>query len=416
MTDTYMLERQHKLIGSRSSVMMKYVEIIIVLVRALIYSTTTLSLSLSPHTHTPRKFLKGSIKPCKFVSPHLSGLNADLNRTEVAMALKTGLPKGQNQNGSRHLLLPFTPFRFLDLPAEIRNMIYKDAFGGKRIHLCKAFQRYGPTRHYICPDDISSHCYCYGIERAQYEFSCSSLYWPSKLSHLARLKLNAAILRTCRQIYDEAIGILYRSNTFDVNRQLSQGSNHGYPLFDFTDQVRRPYLDYITRLEFSWFFHHAPIMDEMPYYNQNSASVRTWSALWDEIGQKFPNLCELVVRLIFKNLDKWVVGGYMWWALPMLKAVRGLRSCEILMEHSDPGFIQSDRLIPLGRLISLDDLAALMCLELSSPEDSPACVQKALHDYPISCKGSPSYPFSFDSRDLEWDKMEEFWVEWYSLE
>ena len=95
----------------------------------------------------------------------------------------------------------------------------------------------------------------------------------------------------------------------------------------------------------------------------------------------------------------------------MLKAVRGLHSCEISMEHSNPRFIGSDGLIPLGRLISLDDLAALMCLELSSPEDAPACIQKALLDYPTTCKGPPSFPFSFVSRqDPEWAQMKEFWA------
>ena len=67
----------------------------------------------------------------------------------------------------------------------------------------------------------------------------------------------------------------------------------------------------------------------------------------------------------------------MFWALPMLKAVRGLRSREILVRPSTE-FVDP----PNDRLISLDDLAAVMCLELSSPEDASACVQKALFDYP----------------------------------
>ena len=78
----------------------------------------------------------------------------------------------------------------------------------------------------------------------------------------------------------------------------------------------------------------------------------------------------------------------MFWALPMLKAVRGLQSCEIFLEYS------TDRLIDPDRLISLDDLAAVMCLDSSSPENAPACVQKALQEYP-TCEGPLPFPFNF---------------------
>ena len=323
-------------------------------------------------------------------------------RTEVAMALKTRPPKGRNQKGSRHQLLPRssaappTPFRFLDLSAEVRNMVYMEAFGGKRIHLCNMIHSFGNIRHYICPDDISSGCCCYGVERAWSEYQYRGSAWQQVLSHITRLKLNATILRTCRQIYDEAVGILYGSNTFDVNRKAPCRPCNGkkrypgislFPLFEFTDQVRRPYLDYITRLEISWFFQDAPTVDEMASENRISRSARTWSAHWDRIGRKFPNLRELVVYLIFRNLISWVAGGYMLWALPMLKAVRRLRSCEIYVEYS------KDRLIDPDRFICLDDLEAVMCLESCSPEDTPACVQKALHDYP-TCEGPR--PFAFN--------------------
>ena len=133
--------------------------------------------------------------------------------------------------------------------------------------------------------------------------------------------------------------------------------------------------------------------------------VRSLGSNWSENSPTFASWS------FVSFLKAWKIAlleGYMFWALPMLKAVRGLRSCEIFMEHSDPGIIRSDRLIPLGRLISLDDLAALMCLELSSPEDAPACVQKAILDYPTTCKGPPSYPFRIVSRhDPEWAQRNE---------
>ena len=310
------------------------------------------------------------------------------------MAVKTRPPKRRNQNGSHHQLLPIsntallTPFRFLDLPAEIRNMVYMEAFGGKRIHLCNMIHKFGNIRHYICPDDISSHCNCYGAERARYLLEYNTRNCQKVTSYISRLKLNANILRTCQQIYDEAVSILYASNTFDVNRKAPFQPFFGEkrypeielsPLFEFTGQVRPPYLNCITRLEISWFFQYVPTVDEMGFENRISRSARTWSAHWGRIGRKFPNLCELVVRLIFESLMNWVAGGYMFWALPMLKSVRGLRSCEIYVEHSD------------DRLISLDDLAAVMCSELSSPEDAAACVQKARHDYPTR-EQPPSFP------------------------
>lgn len=304
---------------------------------------------------------------------------------KVAMPRKTHPPKGKQKKESRDLLLPVSrtpppaPFRFLDLPAEIRNMIYMEAFGGKRIHLCNMIHVLGNIRHYVCPDDISSHCNCFGAERARNVMEINTPSCQKLTSYISRFKLNASILKTCRQIYGEAISILYDSNTFDVNRKAPWRlveSETPYPeitlspLFEFTDQVRPRFLNCITRLEMSWFFTHVPTSGYMALEDRITRSAKSWSAHWDRIGRKFPNLRELVVRLIFGHLRHWAAGAYMFWALPMLKAVRGLRKCKIFVEHSGPC------------LFSLEDLAAVMCSGLSSPEDAAACFQKALDDYP----------------------------------
>lgn len=325
------------------------------------------------------------------------------------MPRKTRPPNGQQKNESRDLQLPKSttpppaPFRFLDLPAEIRHMVYMEAFGGKRVHLCNMIHKLGNIRHYICPDDISSHCNCFGAERARNVMEYNTPNCQKLTSYISRFKLNATILKTCRQVYDEAISTLYRSNTFDVNRKapwLLSESETPYPeitlspLFEFTDQVRPRFLNHITRLEMSWFFTDVPTIGYMALEDRITRSARTWSAHWDRIGRKFPNLRELVVRLIFERLKNWVAGAYMFWALPMLKAIRGLRACKIFVEHSGPW------------LFSLEDLAAVMCSGLSLPEDAAACFQKALRDYPTREK-PPLFPKEVHDEiargESEWD-------------
>lgn len=330
-----------------------------------------------------------------------SPLNNDLNMTcnagrslRVAMPRKTHLPKGKQKKESLGLLLPVSrtahpaPFRFLDLPAEIRNMIYMEAFGGKRIHLCNMIHVLGKIRHYVCPDDVSSHCNCFGAERARDVMEINTPSCQKLTSYISRFKLNATILKTCRQIHYEAISILYDSNTFDVNRKAPWRlveSETPYPeitlspLFEFTDQVRPRFLNWITRLEMSWFFTVIPTSGNMALENRITRSAKSWSAHWDRIGRKFPNIRELIVRIMFKHLRSWVAGAYMFWALPMLKALGVLRTCKIFVEHSGPW------------LFSLEDLATVMCSGLSTPEDSAACFQKALADYPTHEK-RPLFP------------------------
>lgn len=77
-----------------------------------------------------------------------------------------------------------------------------------------------------------------------------------------------------------------------------------------------------------WYLKHAPCGERV------TRSTRSWSVHWDRMSGKFLNFAsELVVRLIFDSLRDWYV-GYMYWAPPMLYAVRGLRACKTFAEYT----------------------------------------------------------------------------------
>lgn len=140
-----------------------------------------------------------------YLSVSLPRLNANACRQDfqTTMAGNTSPPNGQHQNESRDMVLLTlntpapTPFRFLDLPAEIRNMIYIEAFGRKRVHLCNLIHKLGKLRHYVCPDDISSCCNCFGAECILHILvPNSSIDWEEITSHVSKSRLGASILMT----------------------------------------------------------------------------------------------------------------------------------------------------------------------------------------------------------------------------
>ncbi|KAH8812725.1 hypothetical protein F5884DRAFT_729915 [Xylogone sp. PMI_703] len=120
---------------------------------------------------------------------------------------------------------------FLRLPAELRNRIYLDVFGNRKVHILFSYGsfRYGyRTRTDKKPPEWRWwHCIC------TWDQTTDDRYWSIRWDQckggnfdgspgppngmMGKLKLDFAILQTCRQIYSEGIDILYGTTTFDFD-------------------------------------------------------------------------------------------------------------------------------------------------------------------------------------------------------
>ncbi|KAL9565371.1 hypothetical protein ACKAV7_010460 [Fusarium commune] len=96
---------------------------------------------------------------------------------------------------------------FFRLPAEMRNMIYKELFGGRVVHIW--FHRCRESYHRKrAPNDAMFqwlHCVCHrGREAAPHFHEESDHEWSY---------LSTSILRACQSTYMEGIPVLYGTNT-----------------------------------------------------------------------------------------------------------------------------------------------------------------------------------------------------------
>ena len=94
---------------------------------------------------------------------------------------------------------PCHPFRFLDLPAEIRLLVYKELFGGSRVHIVWGDDNI-PSKVPTCEDRPSKHPRGAIFHYDHDNTSC---------------RLQSAILRTCRTVHDKALPLLYASPIFE---------------------------------------------------------------------------------------------------------------------------------------------------------------------------------------------------------
>lgn len=99
---------------------------------------------------------------------------------------------------------PCPPFRFLDLPTEIRLLIYEELFGGARAHMVHGWEQRSTDRIVSCqPHDSGEKERVHG-----------------QLFHLdhddTSCRFQSAVLRSCKTVYEEALPVLYANPIFNI--------------------------------------------------------------------------------------------------------------------------------------------------------------------------------------------------------
>ena len=188
------------------------------------------------------------------------------------------------------------------LPYELRLQIYSYVLGGKLLHIVQVPKRLG---HLQCPKTQLKH---------QRQYCCGIGSWPTKkIQQLCNA--DAAILRTCRAVYNEASGVLYGQNTFDFNRL------HSLALFSI--KLRENKFALITKLRVRCLY-HSP-RDHFDW--QEATDPEFWNPAWGLIANHMPALRELDV-LITLHDESFRQDHSEWWIQSVL-AVRPKRRFHI---------------------------------------------------------------------------------------
>jgi hypothetical protein len=234
------------------------------------------------------------------------------------------LPKSLSQN-RKAISLSYTidswgtsPF-LTKLPLELRQKIYRYALGDHLIHIL------------LTPGRIT-HIRCTSPTPPDLERTCC----PSVLNHVTTQltlippsEITALLLRTCRQIYTEALPLLYSTNAFDFD-DLST-----FNIFAAT--MPRPGLAAIKTLHLNWFTTFPPLQSPDTVSLENAPhDDGTYLQFWRTVAQHMPALSELHVGI---KDTAWVtrfdVGDP--WVRP-IKEVRGLKVFElrVVTTEQDP--------------------------------------------------------------------------------
>jgi hypothetical protein len=229
------------------------------------------------------------------------------------------------------------------LPPEIRTQIYEYVLGNEVFHLVQVPRR---IAHVRCDRTFEGSSDLFDATRKCFplcrnRFSPSSpvydhsqqtqgevwkRYGPLILNSLSTS--NLALLRTCKQIYQEAIHILYRSNVFDFDSIMT--------FINFAVSISPERLATIRHLQFRSEFHNCRHNNTWSYYIAppfmgNNYQHDTWERAWHLIAFSMTGLThmDLFIDASAHTTPKNVNEK---WLYPILQ-VRGLKSFELVVKE-----------------------------------------------------------------------------------
>lgn len=227
----------------------------------------------------------------------------------------------------------------LSLPAELRLQIYNYVLGGKRIHLLSMPKSVGHIQCYSS-HKISRVCNCIPETKLNMSAAEKSLggFGPS---------MNG-ILGTCRQVYTEAVEILYNTNTFSINNL--------WTLIDFSKAIPSQRLAGVTRLQIEWNLRKLPLNPALRPSRGGEVKYENnlWETFWDVVAHGMSGLVDVRIKLTVSaaadcNLE-------LGWVKPLLQ-VHGLKRCNIRMHLRE----EDNSPQPAGVLFFMRKLEESMC-------------------------------------------------------
>ncbi len=265
------------------------------------------------------------------------------------------------------------------LPIELRLQIYQHVFGSNEVlHLVQigsapAYTHNNaplPIGHQQCRHDDPSTCVgnCTGCEGDYYvdahgtlrkdHCSCPRPLKPIRAFTRAEThSLNTALLRTCRQVYTEAVDTLYGANTFECSEPQTwrhEGRGFGLPsrLFWFFSSLPMPRAAAIRslRLEARCYYMGccARFFPGTEFINGHAWDC-AWASLWVLMARRLTGLRRLELTLDFGSVNNWFRESYgmflmqQRWITPLLE-MRGLREVELrILKDWEPVFYNPSR-------------------------------------------------------------------------
>ncbi|KAK6529423.1 hypothetical protein TWF281_008599 [Arthrobotrys megalospora] len=234
--------------------------------------------------------------------------------------------------------------KLLQLPGEIRNLIYKYALGGHTLHLIKTKNSLSHAR---CPlpflpcQDKSSCCESdYNRVCLPNTFNGASTYEdPDLVQKLALFaSYTGGLILTCRRIYLEASDYLYSSNMFCLNT-LDM-------LIHLRNSISPRHFKLIRHLQIS---HKVTHFEQFVSERKPSRKIplyppydnKTWKEVWRIISEEMTGLKDLRVHAFGENIS---IRTTRVWRLCMLDEMRKVRGLDSFVFHSDNLFMKRGNL------------------------------------------------------------------------
>jgi len=196
------------------------------------------------------------------------------------------------------------------LPPEIRLEIYRYVLGDNLLHLVQGKKKI-------------SHVRCRATSETDYSRTCRPLAanTADRLLPGSTSNGNLALAKTCRQVYQETIDLLYATNVFDLDDPRT--------LFYFSRSVPHQRLASITKLHV-----YFPLRYQCWHRNKDAYPVRappydesTWKQFWHTIAIQMPRLADLRLCLLVEASGTPMKVTHAW-IKPLLE-IRGLRTFDL---------------------------------------------------------------------------------------